>query len=146
MSSTVPSEKPSQRLSVNLYLTLTDPPPQLPTPPSSHLNVSSPANSMSPVMPPNYEGDSAKIVSSAGSNTIHILGDSVSPPYHHVHTCKSSSPIPVHTKTQVPLDTNHTSPNTGGKGVFTQQVCCEFFVVSEAICPVVTQQVSGGFF
>jgi hypothetical protein len=36
--------------------------------------------------------------------------------------------------------------DTGGKWVFTQQVHCEFFVVSDTICPVVTQQVSGGFF
>jgi hypothetical protein len=35
---------------------------------------------------------------------------------------------------------------TGDKGAFTQQVHCEFFVVSEAICLVATQQVSGGLF
>ena len=39
-------------------------------PPASHSNVPSPANSMSPAIPQNYEGDSAKIVSSATSNTM----------------------------------------------------------------------------
>ena len=67
-------------------------------------------HSMSPVTLPNYEGDSAKIVSSAGSNTMQISGDSVSPPYHHVHVRKSSSPIPAHPETQIPIDTKHTSP------------------------------------
>lgn len=84
--------------------------PQLPTPPSSHSNVPSPANSMSPVTPPNYEGDTAKIVSSTGSNTMHISSDNISPPYHHVHARKSSSPIPAYTKSQISLDTKHTSP------------------------------------
>jgi hypothetical protein len=67
---------------------------------------------MSPATPPNYEGDSAKIVSSTASNTMQMPGDNVSPPYHHhVHARKSSSPIPAHTKTsQIPLDTKHTSP------------------------------------
>jgi hypothetical protein len=36
--------------------------------------------------------------------------------------------------------------DTGGKGEFTQWVHCEFFVSPETICPVVTQQVCGGFF
>jgi hypothetical protein len=35
----------------------------------------SPANLMSPVTPPNYEANSAKIASSTGSNMVHILGD-----------------------------------------------------------------------
>jgi hypothetical protein len=38
------------------------------------------------------------------------------------------------------------SNDTGGKGEFTQQVHCEFFVSPETICLVVTQQVCGGFF
>ena len=76
-SSTVPSEKPSRRSSVDSYPTPTNP-PQLPTPPASRSNVPSPVNSMSPVTLPNYEGDSMKIVLSAGCNTIHILGDNVS--------------------------------------------------------------------
>lgn len=54
---------------------------QLPTPPASHSNVPSPTNSMSPVTPPDYEGCSAKIVSSAGFNT---FGDNVSPPCCYV--------------------------------------------------------------
>jgi hypothetical protein len=86
-------------------------PPQLPTPPSSHSNIPSPANSMSPVTPPNYEGDSAKIVSSAGSHTMQISGESVSPPYHHAHTRKSSSPISAHpAKTHAPIEAKHPSP------------------------------------
>jgi hypothetical protein len=80
--------------------------PQLPT---SHSNIPFLANSISPTTPPNYEGDSAKIVSSAGSNTMQIPGGTISPPYHHVHTRKSSSPIPAHTKTHS-IDTKHTSP------------------------------------
>lgn len=67
-------------------------PPKLPTPPTSHSNIPSLANSMSPVTLPNYEGDSAKIVSSAGSNTMQILGNSVSPPYHHVQKAIPPSP------------------------------------------------------
>jgi hypothetical protein len=65
---------------------------------------------MSPATPPNYEGDTAKIVSSAGSNLMQISGDNISPPYHHHHTRKSSSPIPAHPKSQMTLDTKHTSP------------------------------------
>jgi hypothetical protein len=64
---------------------------------------------MSPVTPPNYEGDNAKIVSSAGPNNIQILGDNV-PTIHIVHIRKLSSQIPVHTgTTRILLDTNHTS-------------------------------------
>lgn len=62
------------------------------------------------ITPPNYKGDSAKIASSARSNTMQIFGDNVSPPYRHVHARKMSSPILAHTKTQIPLDTKHTSP------------------------------------
>ena len=69
---------------------------------ASHSNVPSLASSMSPVTPPSYEGDSVKIISSDGSNTMQIPGDNVSPPHHHVHARKSSSPIPAHTKTQIP--------------------------------------------
>ena len=38
-----------------------------------------------------------------------IFGDNVSPPYHNVHTRKSSSPIPAHTKTHSSIDTRHSS-------------------------------------
>jgi len=48
------------------YPTPSDP-PQLPTLHASHSNVPSPANSMSPVTPANYEDNSAKTVLSAGS-------------------------------------------------------------------------------
>ena len=108
-TSPVPPEKSTRRSSVGTYPAQMDP-PLLPTPPSSHSNIPSPANSMSPVTPPNYEGDSAKIVSSAGSNIMQIPSDNVSPPYHHVHTRKSSSPIPAHPRSQTSLDTKHTSP------------------------------------
>ena len=47
------------RSSVESYPTPTNV-PQLPTPPSPHSNVPSPANSMSPATPPNYKGDSHK--------------------------------------------------------------------------------------
>jgi len=100
-TSSIPSEKSSRRSSVDLYPTPTDA-PQLPTPPASHSNVPSPANSMSPATPPNYEGDSAKIVSSTGSNTMQIPGSNISPPYH-VHRRKSSLPISAaHQKTVKP--------------------------------------------
>jgi hypothetical protein len=91
--------------------------PQLPTPPASHSNVPSPAKSTSPVTPPNYEGDSAEIISSTGLNTMHISGDNISPPYHHhVHTRKSSSPIPAHSKPHASIDTKHTSPKKTSSG------------------------------
>lgn len=106
-ASSIPHDKSSRRSSVDPYPAQTDG-PQLPTPPSTHSGVPSPANSMSPVTPPNYEGDTAKIVSSAGSNTMHISG--VSPPYHHVHTRKSSSPISAHPKAHISIDTKHISP------------------------------------
>jgi len=103
-TSSVPTNKSSRRSSAV-------PESQLPTPPSSHSNVPSPVDSMSPATPPNYEGDTAKIVSSAGSNLMQISGDNISPPYHHHHTRKSSSPIPAHPKSQTQtLDTKHTSP------------------------------------
>jgi len=112
-STTTPTltDKPSRRSSVDSYPTPTDP-PQLPTPPAYHSNVPSPANSMSPVTPPNYEGNSAKIVFSAGPNTMQILGDSVSPPHHHIHALKSSLPIPTYTKTQIHIDTKHPRQKT----------------------------------
>jgi hypothetical protein len=62
------------------------------------------------ITPPNYKGYGVKIILSAGSNTMHILGDNISPQYHHIYTWGLSSPIPVHMKTQIPLDTKHTSP------------------------------------
>ena len=59
--------------------------PQLPT---SHSNVSSPANSVALVSPPNYKGSSAKIVFSTGPNTTLVLGTTVSPPYpYQVEHC-----------------------------------------------------------
>jgi len=107
-TSSIPSENSSRQSSVKSYPTPTDV-PQLPTPPSSHSNVPSPANSMSPATPPNYEGDSAKIVSSATSKMMQISGDNVSPPYHHVHARKSSSPILVH---PITVHINHHSHPT----------------------------------
>jgi len=60
--------------------------------------------------PPNYKGDSTKIVSSARSNTIQISGNNISPLCYRVHAHGSSSPILAHTKVQIPIDTKHTSP------------------------------------
>ena len=51
--------------------------------PQSRSNGPSPANSVSLVTPSNCEGDSAKIVSSAGFNTMPTFGDSVSSPSPH---------------------------------------------------------------
>ena len=108
-TSSVLADKSSRRSSADTYPV--PPESQLPTPPSSHSNVPSPVDAMSPATPPNYEGDTAKIVSSAGSNLMQISGDNISPPYHHhVHTRKSSSPIPAHPKSQIAPDTKHTSP------------------------------------
>ena len=70
-SSCIPSEKSSRRSSVKSYPTPMDV-PQLLTPPSSHLNVPSPANTTSPATPPNYEGDNAKTISSATSSATQI--------------------------------------------------------------------------
>jgi hypothetical protein len=57
-TSSVPPERSPRRSLVGSYPTPTDV-PQLPTPPSSHLSVPSPANSMSSGSTlPNYEGDS----------------------------------------------------------------------------------------
>ena len=39
-----------------------------------------------------------------------------------------------------------TGDHTGGEGLFTQWVHCEFVVSFEAICPVITQWVCGEFF
>ena len=58
---------------------------------------------------PDLSSNNAKIVSSAGSNTMQIPGDIVSPPYHHVHSRKSSTPVTTHLKSQY-VDTRHTSP------------------------------------
>ena len=76
-----PTDKPSRRSSVDSFPIPTDP-PQPPIPPASHSNVPSLANSMSPSPLPNCEGDSAKTVSSAGSNTMQISGNNLSLPYH----------------------------------------------------------------
>jgi hypothetical protein len=70
---------------------------------------------MSPKTPHDTSRSNAKIVSSGGSNTMQIPGDHVSPPYHHVHTRKSSSPIPTHQKSQH-IDTKHTSPKKSSSG------------------------------
>ena len=62
-ASPIPSAKSSRRSSVESY----------PTPPSSHLNAPSQANSrVSPATPSNYKSDSAKTVSFATSSTIQI--------------------------------------------------------------------------
>jgi hypothetical protein len=53
-------------------------------------------------------GQQCEIFSSAGSNTMQRSGDSVSPPYHHVHARKSTSPIPAPTKTHAPLSSTPT--------------------------------------
>ena len=111
----IPPEKLSRRLLADPYPTSADV-PQLPTPPASCSNVPSPANSVSPATPPNYEGDGAGIVSSGGSNTMQIFSDNVSPPYHHIHARKSSSPIPAHTKTHSSIDTKHISPKRSSSG------------------------------
>ena len=63
-----------------------------------------------PVIPPNHVDDSANVVSSVRSNIMHILSDNVSLLYHHIQAHKPSLPIPACTKTQIPLDTKHTSP------------------------------------
>lgn len=91
-------EKSLWRLSGKSYPTPADP-PQLSTPPTSHSNASSLINLMSPPTPPNYEGNSVKTISSTGLNMTQILGNNVSSPYHHAHTCKSSSLTLVHMKT-----------------------------------------------
>ena len=62
-------EKLLQRSSVGTYPAPVDP-PLLPTPPSSHSNIPSPANSMFLIALLNYKGDSMRIVSSAGLNTM----------------------------------------------------------------------------
>jgi hypothetical protein len=105
-SSSVPPEK--RRSSADSYPAPADH-THLPTPPSLHSDVSSPANSVSPVTPADLTCSTAKIVSSAGSSTMQI-GDNASPPYHHAHTRKSSSPIPAHQKRPISLDTKYTSP------------------------------------
>ena len=103
MTFSTPADKSSQRASANAYSVP-------PTPPASHSNVPSPVESMSLATPPNYEGDT-KTVSPTGSNPMQISGDNVSLPYHHhIHTRKSSSPIPAHPKAQMAIDTKHTSP------------------------------------
>lgn len=93
-TSAVPSRKLLQRPPVYSYSAPMDP-PQLP---ASCSNIPSPANSMSPVAPPNHEGDSTKIVSSAGSNAIQISGDGVSPQYHHLRTRGHAHQHPTPTK------------------------------------------------
>ena len=101
-------EKPSRRPPVNPYLVPVDSCCH-PTSPPSRSNIPSPANSMPLVTPPNREGDSAKTVSPAVSNIVQMPGDDVSPPYHHVHTRKSSSSTPAHPRTHTSTDTKHTS-------------------------------------
>ena len=108
-TSSVPTDKSPRRSSADVYPVPVE--SQLLTPPASRSNVPSPVDSMSPAAPPNYKGDTAMIVSSAGSNPMRISGDNISPPYHHhVHTRKSSSPIPARPKSQMTIDTKHTSP------------------------------------
>ena len=81
-------------------------PPQLPTPPATHLNIPSPANSMSLVTPSDHAGDTAKTVSSTGLNATQTPGNNISPPYHLAHMRKSSSPITAHpTKSHNPIGT-----------------------------------------
>ena len=105
-TSSILSEKSLRESSVKSYPTLTDI-PQFPTLPSIHSNVPSPTNSMSSATLPNYEGDSAKIVSPAMSNMVQIPGDNTSPPYH-AFTRKVL--VPMHSKTQTSIDMKYTSP------------------------------------
>lgn len=96
--------------------------PQLPITDPSHSNVLSPANSMSPVTPVNRDGDSAKIVSPAGSkhkcqattshrHTTAYTHANRPHQYHHVRACKLPSLISASTmKIQVSSDAKHTSP------------------------------------
>jgi len=105
----IPMDKPLRRSSADAYSVPSR--SQLPTSLASHSNVPSHGNSMSPATVPNYGGDTAKIVFSAGSNPMYISGDDIFPPcHHHVHTRESSLPMPVHPKSQMTLDTKHTSP------------------------------------
>ena len=107
-SSSISQENSSRRSSANHYFGPTRG-PQLPTPPMAHSDVSSPADSMSPTTPPDPSRSNARIVSSTGSNTIQFLGDNVSPPYHHIRTHRSSSPVAAHQKNRH-IDTKHISP------------------------------------
>jgi hypothetical protein len=103
----IPSEKSSRRSRADQATA-----DHLPTPPASHSDVSSPTNSMSPATPPNRGPPThIKIVSSAGSNTMPIPGENVSPPYTHVHARKPSPPVPSHHKKSFPIDTKHFLPN-----------------------------------
>ena len=52
----------------------------------------------------------------------------------------------IHPSHQTCIVFDVVNPVTGGKGSFTQWVHCESVVSFEAICPVITQQVCGGFF
>ena len=106
-SSTIPSERPSRRSSADSYTGTTDN-THLPTPPL-HSDASSPAFTMSPSTPPDVSHHNAKIMSSTGSNTMQISGDMLSPPYLHVHSRRSSSPITAYPKSQ-PIETRRTSP------------------------------------
>ncbi|KAF9641840.1 hypothetical protein BDM02DRAFT_3194459 [Thelephora ganbajun] len=68
-------------------------PHQPPTPPALHLNIPSPADTKSPITTPNSKGNSTKMVSSAGPNTMQVPGDNASLPYRHVndHTSAATS-------------------------------------------------------
>ena len=94
--SSVPTDRSSRRSSADAYPV--PPESQLPTPPASHSNVPPPVDSMSPATPPNYEGDTAKIVSSTGSNQMQISGGNTSPfipaPRSHVQVSFASTNPP----------------------------------------------------
>ena len=110
---TSPVPKSSRTSLVDSCPTPTDP-LQLPTLPTSRSNVPPLANSNAPspvnLTSPNYESDTATIISFTRSSVIHLSSDNIPPPYHHAHARKSSSPIPAHTKTKISLDTKHTLP------------------------------------
>ena len=96
--SAIPSERSSRRSSADPYPGPTDN-THLPTP-LLHSDASSVSNSMSPLTQPDPTSHDAKIVSSAGSNTMQIPDDIFSPPYHHVHSRKFSSPATTRPKGQ----------------------------------------------
>jgi hypothetical protein len=73
--------------------------PQLPT---SHSNDPSPANSVALVSPPNYKGDSAKIVFSTGPNATLVLGTTVSPPYPYQVEHRLRVHLPAHEQCKHP--------------------------------------------
>lgn len=98
---------PSRQPSGDTY---PSPPGSPGTPSSSHSNTVSPAASMSPVTPPNYDDHNAKIVSSTGSNTMQISSDNISPPRYHSIPRKSPSPMIASHHKSHSADAKHSPP------------------------------------